>query len=869
MPQEAQILCGLHGSTLIADNISATTFDPIAGELEWRTDYYWAVDIVGGSGGEGDLWSFRTESQIVDANMTIWYKLDETSGDDAYDFSGYGNDGDVDDEAWSPADGQFGGSLAFDGDTNIEVPRDATAALGSGVSISCWLKNASQPADDRDDNWVFGLGDGDYEVRAAVPLGDGGTVEWRAGNDSNDVLRWDMFQAGIDPSTLSGWHHWVFVKDEDAGEMKIYLDTVLVDSNDVVDGTLTNLRRKWFRVGGASGQNSEFIGKIDDFRFFIKPLTDKEVESLFRGGELEIAYSPSPFTGAKDVLRDAELTWKPGDFTVEHDVYFGVDLDAVTNATTDVPMGVYRGSSTLGNESYVPISDLTLGTTYYWRIDEVNDACAASPWKGKIWSFSTANFILIDDFESYDDISNFIYYTWIEDDASAYHDLAIYPFYPVAPGGEQSLWFEYNNSYGSASDKYYSEIGKALDGMDFTQAGVKALTVFFYGQSFNDAGSTEDPYMGIDDGTTYAESHYTETGNPISDIQEEEWHEWNVPISDLDAVTLTDVQNIYIGIGIRGNTVPGGGGEVFFDNVRLYPPKCVPSLGPDYDWSGDCIVNLADIGVMANDWLRTDFLLAVQAPTEPPVAHWELDDWFWQIEDSVGTNDGIAEGEYSWVTGKVGDCLEFTGDGGRVRVPNSSALMLQDEASVTAWIRATDSVDYSARVVAKGEDEDDWEAYYIQFDGEERVSWTIRDPNQENQPDDGLQSDDLSLNEWIHVAGTYNGDVSALYVNGQVVAQDTIGDIGGILQDTNDLSIGNASDVNDRAFIGMIDDVRIYNYGLTALEVAYIATGPSGYIGLDSQVNIYDAEDQGEQAINFLDLAKLMTAWMEEKLWPE
>jgi hypothetical protein len=28
------------------------------------------------------------------------------------------------------------------------------------------------------------------------------------------------------------------------------------------------------------------------------------------------------------------------------------------------------------------------GTTYYWRIDEVNTADPNSPWKGPIWSFS-------------------------------------------------------------------------------------------------------------------------------------------------------------------------------------------------------------------------------------------------------------------------------------------------------------------------------------------------------------------------------------------------------------------------------------------------------------------------------------------------
>jgi len=58
---------------------------------------------------------------------------------------------------------------------------------------------------------------------------------------------------------------------------------------------------------------------------------------------------------------------------------------------------------------------LDLGQTYYWRVDEVNEADAIGVWEGDLWSFSTQEFLVVDDFESYTDYSpNRIFQTWID-----------------------------------------------------------------------------------------------------------------------------------------------------------------------------------------------------------------------------------------------------------------------------------------------------------------------------------------------------------------------------------------------------------------------------------------------------------------------
>jgi hypothetical protein len=42
---------------------------------------------------------------------------------------------------------------------------------------------------------------------------------------------------------------------------------------------------------------------------------------------------------------------------------------------------------------------------------------------------------------------------------------------------------------------------------------------------------------------------------------------------------------------------------VYFDDIILYPIRCVPYYGPAGDISGDCVVDLKDVELMAGEWL--------------------------------------------------------------------------------------------------------------------------------------------------------------------------------------------------------------------------------------------------------------------------
>jgi hypothetical protein len=84
------------------------------------------------------------------------------------------------------------------------------------------------------------------------------------------------------------------------------------------------------------------------------------------------------------------------------------------------------------------------------------------------------------------------------------------------------------------------------------------------------------------------------------------WQEWNIDLKEVGSagVNLASVRKVYIGVGDRDIPKLGGAGMLYIDDIRLYRPRCMPSLlRPDFDLSGDCAVGYLDLEIMANEWL--------------------------------------------------------------------------------------------------------------------------------------------------------------------------------------------------------------------------------------------------------------------------
>jgi hypothetical protein len=754
------------------------------------------------------------------------------------------------------------------------------------------------------DNWVLQAGGGDYSLGVQVPDVNG-HVYFRAGNDTNDVIKWEVGNATV-RAWEDTWHHVVFIKDEPADRMYIWFDGEQVWwKKDTTSSLLLSVYNRDFRVGAETDEDDDYEGWMDDLRIYKKVLTDVNVVKLFRGGDLEIAWAPSPYDGQPDAPHDAHLVWKPGDNVNDvngHQVFFGASWADVNSMSE--PCSVQDANE------YDPGS-LELDTYYYWRVDEVNDG---NKWPGPIWSFKVADYIPVDDFEAYS-VTNPIEETWWDYVQQYNNALPITCSYlllgeyqyrdPVYPGGGGSQSMIYNYDMVTFLSEYaevcYAEAWLPFDPPRNWTVDVEIVRLYFYGDLDNDTNSTEQMYVGLEDTDgNYAEVRYGEydpNNEEANDINEEEWHRWDIGLPHFNDpcyaavandINLASVARFYIGFGDRRNPPTpalgcGGYGVVMFDDIRVNMPICVPEFGPEADFSGNCIVDMADVGIMAEAWLRRDANYSPGEMQEPNDANlvgwWRLDED--ACDSSIYDHNSIIVGDYKWVTGhndvNVDDsAVQFGSKGGRILVPddnNTPALRPRYKVSVSAWVYFTESQN-NTRVVVKGYN--DKEAYAIEIDETDEFDFKVRDANNLEEDKDYMRHDvnaRVWTDDWIHLAGTFDRDTNTIkcYVNGRLMdSKDDVNDPNFLLsQDVNGLAIGSKAESLDHEFEGTIDDVRVYNYALSQAEVAWLATDGTGYAPLTTPINLYDKDKPGEQAINYKDFAELMEHWLDPPmLWP-
>jgi hypothetical protein len=266
------------------------------------------------------------------------------------------------------------------------------------------------------------------------------------------------------------------------------------------------------------------------------------------------AREPEPGDGQAGVPVDTALAWRAGREAATHDVYLGPAADALALVET------------VSVADYSP-ADLEFGATYYWRIDEVNEAEAAAVWDGDIWSFVTLAYATIDDMESYDDDENTIFDTWLDgfvNDTGATVGYFNAPFAEtlIVNGGSQSMPLEYAND----AAPFYSEAEYELGSADLTVNGADTLRLFVAGQADNAA---ERLYVAIEDtsGNVAVVSHPDE-----NIVTQPDWSEWVIPYGDLAGVNLSRVAIMYIGVGDRDNPTAGGTGLIFIDDIGYGKP---------------------------------------------------------------------------------------------------------------------------------------------------------------------------------------------------------------------------------------------------------------------------------------------------------
>ncbi len=194
------------------------------------------------------------------------------------------------------------------------------------------------------------------------------------------------------------------------------------------------------------------------------------------------AFGPSPANGAVDTAQALELSWIAGDKAQKHDVYLGDDKVAVAAADNTSPLFKGNQAGTTYNTG-----DLEWGKTYYWRVDEINAGEAESPWKGTVWSFTTANFIPVDNFESYTDdleAKTTIFDTWIDGVTDGKSNSTVGNFQApfaeqtIVHSGKQSMPMDFDNT----KTPFFSEASREFSPLqNWTANGVTDLSLWVQG----------------------------------------------------------------------------------------------------------------------------------------------------------------------------------------------------------------------------------------------------------------------------------------------------------------------------------------------------------------------------------------------------
>jgi len=488
------------------------------------------------------------------------------------------------------------------------------------------------------------------------------------------------------------------------------------------------------------------------------------------------AREPEPNDGATDVAIDATLSWRPGREADEHKIYLSDNEQSIIDGTAPV---------TIVNQASYNTPTLDLSSIYYWRIDEVNNTETPASWQSNIWSFSTQEYVSVDDFESYNDIevgqngSNLVYSTWKDglDNPSTNGSIIGYfeAFQPTMESGivhsdGQSVPLMYDNSVASLSEVTANTVDLSI-GQDWTKGDAQTFILWFFGDPNNSA--TERMYVKINTNKVIYDGD-------SDNLTKRRWTQWNIDLVSL-GINLNNVTTLSIGFEKTGAT--GGSGTVLIDDIRLYrlaPPIPTP----------------------------------VDPGTDDLVAYYMFEN---NSDDSSGNGlNGTIAGNPIYIQSLAGYgmALQLDGVDDYVNCGNSTSLDITEEITLSAWVKTSDAGnDENNPFVTKGD-----HTYAIKHTDDNEIQFYIYDGDWFSA---NVNVDSSFNGDWRFVAGTYDGNEVKAYVDGGLRA--VIAHAGTIEVRTNDLIIGANSEASDRFYNGAIDDVRIYNRALSEGEILYLA----------------------------------------------
>jgi len=415
-----------------------------------------------------------------------------------------------------------------------------------------------------------------------------------------------------------------------------------------------------------------------------------------------------------------------------------------------------------------------LGSTYYWKVNEVNDLEEPAVWKGDLWTFSTRDYLPVDDMESYNDEEGQgtrIYETWLDgwdiptNGSQVGHDVSPFAEQVIVHGGRQSLPLYYNNTGAS-----YSEAVRTFDDpQDWSLYGVRALTLWFYGDPANTPGQMYVKVNGRK--VTY--------DGDADNVLRKPWQMWYVDLSQLTGVDLSQVTEL--AVGLEG----GGQGMVFIDDLALSPSD-------------------------------RELVTPVEPAPTGLVAHYAFEG---DTSDSTGAHPGTAVGAPQFVAGKVGQAIQLDGARDYVAVETELDLPVY---SAAVWFRVDGGT--GGRDVFSVYDSTGAHGILLEVRANSGLRFLHRAPLGTQGGTDIFSDYTYDDGAWYHAALVKSPDVTTAYVNGKPVgsaADDT--EFGEALEWIAIGMLRHDNPQDPRYFPGAIDEVYLYSRPLSQAEIAWLA----------------------------------------------
>jgi len=580
-------------------------------------------------------------------------------------------------------------------------------------------------------------------------------------NTSNESL----FGLGVKEATIE-------IADSNEGPWTLLTDVTLARAPGLPGATATDtipmmgVMASNVRLTVRSSHGGVATAGLAEVQFFYIPASARELQ---------------PEDGAALAGAEVTLAWRGGREAARHEVYLDVNDNRagvegsdpaalVATVTTDGPYGSYTASG------------LNLGKTYVWKIVEINETETPSAWDSDVRTFTTPDYLVVDDFERYTNESpNRVFQAWIDGlgfspdesfpkgsagngtGSAVGHDPTVGDIMEtvVVHGGKQAMPVAYDNTSVATSEAQYT-----LPAWDWTASGIRSLSLFFCGA----AGNTGQLYIKINNTKIPYDGDATDLAMSV-------WQPWNIDLAstgvNLKAVTM-------LGIGIEGS---GAKGVVYIDDIRLY-------------------------AMQAEKFTPTQ-------PTEKPAAYYSFDG---DCKDSSGNaRNGTPVGIPTFVAGKNGQALSL-GGGDYVTIDNWQGVLGGNPFTISLWVNTTAQDDRT--MVCWGTTAGGQRVDFRLYQGRLRVE----------HGNGNLQGHSaLADGQWHHAALVVTQDAPiqqpqvTLYLDGVNDSQETTDpDIFNIVANVP-VTIGQRRTNNDRSFLGMLDEVQIFERALDAGEVAWLA----------------------------------------------